>query len=851
MHLDRRCVRSSWLRVACSGGAGRRAWLAVAWASILGFAAIHSTAILSATPLDEATSISAPDPAPPAAAPAKAHFGFRSLEIFKASFQATGLTVCDLNGDGLSDLVYADNSEGTLKLLYQRRPGEAIEKKTTAGFRTELSQKKSAALNEIESDPRFRDEKFYTEAHINSLAVGDFNGDEKIDFAYYVDPPELQVIYQADAWGADRKRFPVRDGRPTPYALEVGDLNGDSRDDLVLLANGSTYIFYQGENGLQQPQRLHNQGGDSWDIDLADVNADGQRDLVYIYPNEEASVVVRLQGSGGFGPQIPSSLKKISAWNLGKLALSATEEPQSTLVVIQDGSQRVKAFRWKEADSRGGVGSPTLLSLRAQGDAKARRSMFADVNRDGRTDLLTSYPDTAQVEVVFQGEKGGLVRSVLYPTLSGVSGLTAADVDGDGHAEVVVCSSTEKSLGVMHWREGRLQFPQTTPLGGEALLVTAGKLKSSTSDDPAADQVIAVVRVDGKQRLKIVSETKASDSAAAGLAEAVDFELAGDGGTCADVRILDANGDGLLDLLVFIAYESPYLYLQGESEETDGAVTFSDISRGEGFGLGQLTNVEPLALTIAPASLTGDASDSLVVTTPSFVRVLRLEDGKRLTVADQISVGVGDKIRAATLLQLDDDPEPEAVLLNSASSSAEFYDRSAEGTYERSETVKVPSFDITRMEGRDLNGDGQSELLLVSGTTLAILRVEATEEKFEEVWSYSLDAKLDLGQPRDTALGDLNSDGRPDLVLATAPRYQLLFMTAPQGAADEALEAGLSLELGFPIFEQKSYMAKRGNYGPRLMTSADLDHDGLEDLLLLIHDRILLYLQDAPEDANR
>ena len=49
--------------------------------------------------------------------------------------------------------------------------------------------------------------------------------------------------------------------------------------------------------------------------------------------------------------------------------------------------------------------------------------------------------------------------------------------------------------------------------------------------------------------------------------------------------------------------------------------------------------------------------------------------------------------------------------------------------------------------------------------------------------------------------------------------------------------------LSFGIFEEKSYSRRGTNFGPKQMLVDDIDGDDAADLLLLIHDRILLYLQ--------
>ena len=64
-----------------------------------------------------------------------------------------------------------------------------------------------------------------------------------------------------------------------------------------------------------------------------------------------------------------------------------------------------------------------------------------------------------------------------------------------------------------------------------------------------------------------------------------------------------------------------------------------------------------------------------------------------------------------------------------------------------------------------------------------------------------------------------------------------------------ALDAGLKPipAMRFKIFEQKSYRDKgtpKPNVEPRELKVADVTNDGKDDLVTVIHDRIIIYPQD-------
>src|SRR5213593_2418323 len=168
-------------------------------------------------------------------------FGFTGPEIFPIDNQISQLRVADLNGDGLNDLIVVNNGRSKINLLYNQTG------------KTNLAVKPSRAgrrdFNELPADARFRIESIASEKRIASLVVADLNGDGRPDIAYYGEPKELVVQYNqgTNGWSTP-KRWNIEDGQLSPNALGSGDLNGDGRTDLVLLAENHIYFIPQKED---------------------------------------------------------------------------------------------------------------------------------------------------------------------------------------------------------------------------------------------------------------------------------------------------------------------------------------------------------------------------------------------------------------------------------------------------------------------------------------------------------------------------------------------------------------------------------------------------------------------------
>jgi len=87
--------------------------------------------------------------------------------------------------------------------------------------------------------------------------------------------------------------------------------------------------------------------------------------------------------------------------------------------------------------------------------------------------------------------------------------------------------------------------------------------------------------------------------------------------------------------------------------------------------------------------------------------------------------------------------------------------------------------------------------------------------------------------------GDFDNDGEPDLICMDGRKHVLEFLSF-----SKTEEAWKSI-LHFKVFEEDlHYRGKKGGVNePRDGLIADLDGDGRDDLVLLVHDRFLCYYQ--------
>ncbi|MGH7992872.1 MAG: FG-GAP repeat domain-containing protein, partial [Limisphaerales bacterium] len=240
---------------------------------------------------------------------------FTGPEIFPIDQTISQLHAADLNGDGLKDLIVANNLRSKIMLLYNQTG------KTNVKAAVDSSQ--PLEINQLPPGSRFRIDSIPVDEHISAMVVTDLNGDGKPDIAFYGDGKDLEVVYNQGTNGwSDPKRWHIENGRTDANALAEGDLNGDGRADLVLLGdNGSLYFLPQlADHTLSEPQKIAYSGTPEA-AQIVDVNGDGRKDLLLVDWDSPTPFRFRLQSvSGQLGPEIYFKTPPIRSYAADNLA---------------------------------------------------------------------------------------------------------------------------------------------------------------------------------------------------------------------------------------------------------------------------------------------------------------------------------------------------------------------------------------------------------------------------------------------------------------------------------------------------------------------------------------------------
>ena len=746
------------------------------------------------------------------------YFGFRPLEIYKLDPRIGNLLIRDLDGDKVADVAVVNNGRSRIDLL--------LSSKGTADGATP-----STEPNQVPSDRRMRLKSLPVNKEILSLQAGDFDGDGQIDLAFYGTPAELTILYNLGGGKFGKpKAIATGEAAQGSNILAVGDLNRDGRDDLALLAENEVVAVFQGEKGkLGEPERLaHTATNKPILIRAVDLDGDGGDDLV-IWCGDEAPIRVRFSAEGGkLGPEQRFTTERIRALAFGNV----DGKPGAEVLAIENQSGRAKVLTLDDSEDDTERKGRLIFYPLPQGQARGRSLAVGDLDGDKLDDVVVTDPTNAQFLVYRQGAKGaGLGAAQTFPGLVGGRNVRIADFDGDGKGEVIVLSDQEKQVARSVLDGNRLSFPAPLPISGEPVALEVADI-----DGDKAPEILYITR--GKD------EKGADAFAVRGLKREasgsfVPFRWGPDdavivkglNGIPPALRVVDANGDKQADLLIFNSFGAPVLLLGRPGEPPAPA----------GGSLGPLIGATPAG--VGMADLDGPA---LLIAQNTYARNVQLDKAGHWQVKDQYNAGrTAAQVQAAAVLDTDGDGVKEIALLDRASKSLLFLTRK-EGVFRPAGTLTVgPINDVQGLHVADLDGDGRDDLLLAGTDKFGVVLSGRKGQRFKVLASYEPareEAKLG-----DLIAGDLNGDGQVDLVLTDVAEHFVEIVTY-------AGEAELDRALAFKIFEQKSFRDVDDMVEPRDLALGDVDGDGRPDLILIVHDRVLIYRQDPgsekPQASN-
>jgi len=760
------------------------------------------------------------------------YYGFEEIEIIKLDWGIKDLLVADFNSDGRKDIALTNNRKARIELLLQKEavgPGE----KDVAIDPNDID------INAITPPTRFEQQSIAVSQKLYSLVCGDLNSDGRKDLAFYGEPKALYVLLQkADeaksgkpkslSWPT-RKKINIDDGLPTSNALVCADLSNDGADDLALAGRDSIYIIVQTEDGSLAEPVKYPTSAQTLGIEIGDLNGDNVNDLILVTNDMEKPLHVRFGlKTGQLGPQLQFAAERPFALVLHNIDKADGDE----VLTVDSLSGRLICYQLA-VENRKDADWPILFYPLASGQEDTKRDLaLGDVDGDGLADVTISDPGAAELILYKQKAGPGLTEPARFPAFADITSLSAVDIDADGKTELGVLSLKEKVIGISEFEDDRLSFPKPVGVTGEPVAMELADM-----DGDGGIDCLYVSRDDNDlMTLRAVYNLAANKEDRDGLA----LELKKLTSNPDGLKVLDVDQDGLLDVLIFVSYEPPILVRQVEKnsfEVVDSPKAQSSLIKDANLR------------SISVANVDGKAGEELLVAQKNFARSLVFSEGQTWNVIDQYNAkSTENQILAVAAFELDavsPADRPSILLLDGQKGQLQILKAGSDKTYRVEKELEVGSFNSAahlKMLFAPLTGGEAESLLLFDSKKFALitpLSSRSFAQNLEQQFGY--ETKIKDGIYGNLAAGDINSDGRTDIIMVEYGRSHIEIL---------ALDAGIKPvpAMRFKIFEEKSYRDAKGrpksSAEPRELTVADVTGDGKDDLVTVIHDRIIIYPQD-------
>jgi Big-like domain-containing protein/VCBS repeat protein/FG-GAP repeat protein len=771
----------------------------------------------------------------------------------------TSVAVGDFNGDGKADLVTTNNNSDNISVLLGNGNGTFLPASNypagdspafvvvgdfNGDAKADLAVVRYITFENFteirillgSGNGSFPNKEVYegwVATRARSVGIGDFNGDGKADLVvavqyykmFYVNQGFIQIFWGN---GDGTFQFPtianLFEYEILPYAVVVGDFNGDNNADIGLADYYNNRVFVclgNGAGNCSGPS--YSVGSNPYWLASGDFNGDGNIDLVTPNFGSNDQSVLLGNGNGTFQPAVnypagPSpayvAVADFNGDGIADLA-DADFDADSNYVTVWAGTvPPATSTALLTSSNPSQFGQPVTLTAQLTPSNVTGRVEFLDGTTvlgiatisGGQAQMSTTQlaAGTRSLRARYEGAPG-----VWQPSLSGIVNQQVSPIPASGFTSAsspfIDYNPATVAVGDFN-ADGKADFVLGAYGGGTitALLGNGnGTFGVPWSEYTNAPNSVAVgdFNGDGKPDLAVASHPSdtltvylGNGNGTFGAAMPV---TSGTGGPDF-VAVGDVNGDGKADLALANYNNSTISLLLGS-----GNGTFRT-------ALNYAVGTNPRWLVVGDFNADGKPDLASGNLGSNNISVL-LGNGNG-TFQQRVDYPAGDHVYAVATGDFNGDGKADLVAANYGSYNVSLFLGNGNGTFQPATNYPV-GINPAALVVADLNGDGKPDVATADsnfdnvqngdGVSLLLGKGDGT---FQQP---TLKYQADLG-PFDLAPGDFNGDGTADLVVANfrSNNFSILFgrrlslrfiPVTPCRLMDTRSGSGFSGPFGFPF----------------------------------------------------